>query len=244
MKLSIILPVYNEKDYFPQVMDKLLKAKFKHLDKEIIIIESNSTDGTIKLVEKFRGRRGVKIISEDRPCGKGHAVRNGLRQASGDIILIQDSDLEYDIDDYELLLAPLIAGQKKFILGSRQLGLPGWRIRQFENHRFVEFIMNLSHRLLTVFFNLLYGQSLRDPTTMYKVFKRECLTGLQFECNRFDFDWELVAKFIRRGIIPAEIPVRYKSRSFTEGKKIRFFYDPLTWIKAIMKYRFWRDTVG
>jgi glycosyltransferase involved in cell wall biosynthesis len=242
MKLSIILPVYNEKDFFPQVMDKLLKARFKNLDKEIIVIESNSTDGTKELVEAFRGRRGVKIVWEDRPRGKGHAVRNGLRQADGDIILIQDADLEYDVDDYGLLLAPLIEGGKKFVLGSRQPGRGSWRIRQFENQRFIEFVMNLSHRLLTAFFNLLYGQRLKDPTTMYKVFRRECLAGLELECNRFDWDWELLAKFVRRGIVPAEIPVRYKSRSFAQGKKIRIFYDPLTWIKAIMKYRLWKDT--
>jgi len=237
-KLSIILPVYNEKDSFPIIMDRLLKKQLHNLDKEIIIIESNSKDGTRKVVENYRGISNVKIIYEDKPQGKGHAVRNGFLYATGDIILIQDADLEYDIDDYDILLDPIIKEEQKFVLGSRHLGANCWKIRQFEKNRIIGFVMNLGHQLFTAFFNVLYWQRLKDPTTMYKVFKKDCIDGIDFECNRFDLDWEIVAKLVRKGYIPLEIPINYKSRSFSEGKKIKFFRDPITWIIAIIKYRF------
>ncbi len=98
--------------------------------------------------------------------------------------------------------------------------------------------MNIGHQCFTTFFNILYQQTIKDPTTMYKVFKRDCIDGIDFECNRFDLDWEIVAKLVRRGFKPLEIPICYKSRYFSEGKKIRFFSDPITWIVAIIKYRF------
>jgi glycosyltransferase involved in cell wall biosynthesis len=237
-KLSVVLPVYNEKDTFQIIMEKLLNKKIRNLSKEIIIIESNSTDGTRDIVKKYEGKDGVKIIYEDRPRGKGHAVRNGLKFVSGDIILIQDADLEYDIDDYDILLDPIIKGEQKFVLGSRHLGANCWQIRQFEGRQVIGFIMNLAHQFFTTFFNILYRQNIKDPTTMFKVFKKECIEGIRFECNRFDLDWEIVAKLVRRGFKPLEIPIRYKSRTFSEGKKIRFFRDPLTWFKAIIKYRF------
>ena len=237
-KISVILPVYNEKDCFPIIMEKLLEKKIEGVDKEIIIIESNSTDGTKEIVRRYEGRDGVKIIYEDAPRGKGHAVRNGFKQATGGIILIQDADLEYDINDYDKLLAPIIREEQKFVLGSRHLGANCWRIREFHNNWLLGFIMNLAHEFFTGLFNILYGQKIKDPTTMYKVFKKECIDGVEFECNRFDLDWEMVARLVRRGFTPLEIPINYKSRCFSEGKKVRFFRDPLTWIRAIIKYRF------
>jgi glycosyltransferase involved in cell wall biosynthesis len=237
-KLSIILPVYNERESFPIIMDKLLEKHLENLEKEIIIIESNSTDGTKDLVNKYEGIKEVKVIYEDRPRGKGHAVRNGLSHANGDVILIQDADLEYDIDDYDKLLNPIIKDGMKFVLGSRHLGANCWKIRKFEKGWIVAYIMNLAHQIFTTFFNVLYAQNIKDPTTMYKIFKKECITRIDFECNRFDLDWEIVAKLVRKGFIPLEIPISYKSRSFSQGKKIRFIRDPLTWIRALIKYRF------
>jgi glycosyltransferase involved in cell wall biosynthesis len=236
-KLSIIIPVYNEKTSFPIIIEKVLDKKLERIDKEIIIIESNSTDGTREIVKKYEGIDGVKIIYEDKPRGKGHALRNGFLCATGDIILIQDADLEYDINDYDSLLEPIIENEVNFVLGSRHLGANCWKIRQFEKKPIIGFVMNSAHQFFTKMFNTLYGQNIKDPTTMYKVFKKECIEGIKLECNRFDLDWEIVAKLVRRGYIPLEIPINYKSRSFSEGKKIRFFRDPLTWILAIIKYR-------
>jgi hypothetical protein len=127
------------------------------------------------------------------------------------------------------------------VLGARH-GLEGngWKIRHFADQVFVSGLLNLGHVFFTSLFNIVYGQRLRDPFTMFKVFRRECLHGLTFESNRFDFDWELVGKLVRAGYTPLEIPVNYTSRSFKEGKKVTFWRDPLTWIRACFKYRFVR----
>ena len=206
---------------------------------EIILVESNSTDGTRGIVQTYASHPRVKLILEDRARGKGHAVRAGFKAATGDVILIQDADLEYDLNDYDILLAPLSAGRQSFVLGSRH-GQGGWAIRQFSDQPFQALILNSAHWGFTFLINASLGVWLRDPFTMYKVFRRECLEGLTFECNRFDFDWELLIKLIRKGHEPIEIPISYKSRSFKEGKKISMFRDPVTWLWALAKFRFQR----
>ena len=236
-KLSVVLPVFNEIKTFSTLMDRLAAKKVPGVDKEIIIVESNSTDGTREAVQRYEGYPGVRVIYEDRPQGKGHAVRTGLAAVTGDVVLIQDADLEYDIDDYDVLIKPFIEGPARFVLGSRHTENTGWKIREFEKNKATAFVMNVAHGFFTLMFNLLYGTRIKDPTTMYKVFRTECLDGITFECNRFDLDWEIVAKLVRAGHIPREIPINYRSRSYSEGKKVRFFRDPLTWIRAIIKYR-------
>jgi hypothetical protein len=234
---SIIVPVFNERDTFPELMQALLGKRFDHLglEREIILIESNSTDGTRELVANYAATPGVKILWQDRPRGKGHAVREGLRLATGDIVLIQDADLEYDVNDYDALLEPLLQDRAAFVLGSRHTGRV--RMRKFTDQRLLGAACDAAHLLFTALINVLYGQSMKDPFTMFKVFRRDCLYGLQFECNRFDFDHELVIKLVLKGYRPLEIPVNYCSRSFKQGKKIRLFRDPPTWIAADLKYR-------
>lgn len=236
-KLSVIVPVYNEAATVAPALDALLAKEIAGVDIEIIIIESNSTDGTRDLVLRYRERPRVKLLLEDRPRGKGHAVRAGFAQATGDILLIQDADLEYDLADYEPLLAPILAHRQAFVLGSRH-GEGGWAIRKFEDQPFRGFVLNLAHWTFTLMVNLALGTWLKDPFTMYKVFRRDCLNGLTFECDRFDFDWELLIKLVRKGYRPIEIPVAYRSRSFAEGKKVQLLRDPITWIRALIKYRF------
>jgi 2-polyprenyl-3-methyl-5-hydroxy-6-metoxy-1,4-benzoquinol methylase len=240
-KLSVVMPVYNERKTFADVAGQLVAKVIDGVDMELLIIESRSTDGTQEEVKKFEGRPGVTVIYEDRPRGKGHAVRTGLAQATGDYVLIQDADLEYDLNDYEILLEPLWTFRKAFVLGARH-GIDGrtWKMRHFEDQAIVSRVMNFGHLFFTALFNVVYGTRLRDPFTMYKVFRRECLSGLTFESNRFDFDWELVGKLVRAGYVPLEIPVNYSSRSFSEGKKVSFWRDPLTWFRACFKYRFQR----
>ncbi len=234
-RLSVIMAVYNERRTVATVLERVIAKSLPGLDKEIIVIESNSTDGTRDEVLRFRDRRGVQVILQDRPMGKGAAVREGFRHATGQFILIQDADLEYDVDDYDVVLAPLRSGRHPVVLGSRHG--PG-RMRVFIDQRALGHVLNFGHVLLTGFFNLLYGQRLRDPWTMYKAFRAECLDGLSFECNRFNFDVELMAKLVRKGYTPVEVPVRYQSRSFKDGKKVRMFRDPCTWFWACVKYRF------
>lgn len=234
---SIILPAFNESQTFPLLMDTLLAKKMPGgLHKEIIIVESNSKDGTREQVLKYKDHPNVKVILQDQPRGKGNAVRAGFEQASGDFLLIQDADLEYDLNDLDVLLEPIINYQSPFILGSRHGGK--WKMRQFTNEQGLSTFFNFGHLLFTGLLNLMYGQHLKDPFTMYKVFRRDCLHGLMFEANRFDFDFELVIKLVRKGYRPLEIPINYRSRSFKEGKKVRIFRDPLTWIWALVKFRF------
>jgi glycosyltransferase involved in cell wall biosynthesis len=237
--LSVIVPIYNEAATVRVALDAILAKEVAGWRLEIILIESNSTDGTREIVLGYREHPRVKLILEERARGKGHAVRAGLAAATGDVVLIQDADLEYDLNDYDVLLAPIAAGRQEFVLGSRH-GEGGWAIRKFSDQPLQALVLNVAHWGFTLLINLALGIWLRDPFTMYKVFRRDCLQGLTFECNRFDFDWELLIKLIRKGHRPIEIPISYKSRSFKEGKKISMFRDPITWLWALVKFRFQR----
>lgn len=239
LKLSVIVPVFNERATVRAALEAIFAKSIPGWELEIIIVESNSTDGSREIVREFAAHPRARLVLEDRPRGKGHAVRAGFAEATGDVILIQDADLEYDLGDYDILLAPIAAGRQAFVLGSRH-GEGGWAIRKFTDQPLRALVLNLAHWGFTLLINVSLGIWLRDPFTMYKVFRRDCLDGLTFECNRFDFDWELLIKLIRKGHRPIEIPVSYKSRSFEEGKKIRMWRDPLTWLVAWAKSRFGR----
>ena len=236
-KLSVVMPAFNEAGSVQQGIERVLSKKLDELDIELVIVESNSTDGTREIVMGYEHRPGVKIILEDRAKGKGHAVRQGFSQITGDYVMIQDADNEYDIEDYDALIRPLAAGEAAFVLGARHGG-GAWKMRQFEDQPLAAAFLNFGHWLFTTLVNVVYGLRLRDPFTMYKVFRADCLRGLDFECNRFDFDYELLIKLVRRGYRPVEIPVNYRSRSFKEGKKVNALRDPLTWLRAIVKFRF------
>jgi hypothetical protein len=238
-KLSIIMPVYNEKRTFLESFAQINKRVSEGIqgidDAEIIIVESNSTDGSRELVQSVQSDT-VRVVLEERPQGKGHAVRTGLEHASGDFCIIQDADLEYDVCDYDALLQPLVEWRRTFVLGTRHSG--NWKIRKFAGEAFMALVCNSGHILFTTIINVFYGQNLTDPFTMYKVFRRECLYKLKFECNRFDFDHELLIKLIQKGNNPLEIPVNYNARGFAEGKKIAVIRDPITWLIADVKYLF------
>jgi glycosyltransferase involved in cell wall biosynthesis len=244
MKLSILVPVYNEARTALELLSRVCGAPLPHgVAKEIIIVESNSTDGTRELVQNFvkaNQALPLKLILQERPRGKGNAVIEALKAASGDIVLIQDGDLEYDVGDYPALLQPILDGRADFVLGSRHLSAGSWKIRKFEKDPYKSILLNLGGIFFHGIFNLLYGQHLTDPTTMYKVFRRKCLEGISLVSHRFDFDFELVAKLIRAGYKPLEVPVSYQSRGFGEGKKVRVFRDPFLWLWAIFKFRFCR----
>ena len=234
--LSVVMPVYNEAATFAVAFERLLAKRVAGLDLEIIVVESASTDGTREIVARYADHPRVRIVWQDQARGKGHAVRAGLEQVRGDYVLIQDADLEYDLEDYEALLQPLVDGRAAFVLGARHGGV-AWKMRQFSGQPLLSGIMNLAHLFFRVLINVFFGTRMRDPFTMYKVFRRDCLCGLRFECNRFDFDFEIVLKFLRKGYKPLEIPVNYRSRSFAEGKKVSFLRDPLTWLRALVKCR-------
>jgi len=235
--LSVIVAAYNEAATFRELMDALLAKTLPDLDIEIIVVESGSSDGTREIVLGYKDHPRVKVVLEDRPRGKGHAVRTGFQHATGDYILIQDADLEYDLEDYDVLLEPLVQGREAFVLGSRHGGA-AWKMRHFVDQPLMSAALNVGHWFFTTLVNITFQLHLKDPFTMYKVFRRDCLEGLVFEYNRFDFDYELLVKLVRKGYMPIEIPVNYRSRSFAEGKKVSVFRDPITWIIAIARLRF------
>jgi glycosyltransferase involved in cell wall biosynthesis len=244
MKVSIIIAVYNEAGTVATLLDRVRAQPVAGAVKEIVIVESGSTDGSRELVAQFAQRHAtdsslsIRVLHQSCPLGKGHAIRQGFALATGDIFLIQDADLEYDVADYPALLQPIINGATEVVIGSRHMGAQRWKIRNFASRPAQAVFMNFGGMLFHGLFNVLFSQRLTDPTSMYKVFRARCLDGLQFTCNRFDFDFELLGKLIRAGFLPMEVPVSYNSRGFDEGKKIRILRDPMTWVLAIVRCRF------
>ena len=248
-KISIIIPVFNEAATVNNLLETVYNQELPHsFSKEMIIVESNSKDNTREIVKKFvekkRNQKGsnteVHLILQDAAKGKGSAAREGLAMASGDICLIQDGDLEYDIADYPILIEPIVQGHADFVLGSRHLSAGSWKIRKFNQSPIKSTVYNFGGAFFHWFFNFVYRVKLTDPTTMFKVFRTTCIQNVKFESNRFDFDFELVAKLVRLGFIPLEVPVSYRSRSHTEGKKVSLLRDPWTYLYAIIKFRITR----
>ena len=237
-RLSVVVPAYNESATLKPMMDALVRKEIPGLDIEIVLVESNSTDGTRDIALAYAEHPRVKVILEEKPRGKGHAVRTGLAAATGHYVLIQDADLEYDLEDYDSLVQPLMSGRHAFVLGSRHGGKNIWKMRKFAGQRSVSTFLNFGHWLFTTLINVLFLRRLRDPFTMFKVFRRDCLYGLRFSCNRFDFDYELLIRLMQKGYDPVEIPVNYRSRSFKEGKKVSMWRDPITWLQALARLRF------
>lgn len=233
--LSVIMPVFNEINTVHGTIEKILSQKIPTIDIELIIIESNSTDGTKEIIEKFSEHPNIKVIWQTEAKGKGNAVREGFRNATGDYILINDADNEYSIDDYKALLTPLINEETDFVLGSRY-GNSEFSVRKLKNQRSLSHLLNIGHLIFTSLINMILGTKLKDPLTMYKVFKKNCIRDVTFECHLFNLDIELVMKLVRKGYIPIEVPVQYTSRSFKEGKKINIFRDPIAGLYAIIKY--------
>ncbi|HEX7453582.1 MAG TPA: glycosyltransferase family 2 protein, partial [Polyangiaceae bacterium] len=236
-KLSIVLPVFNEARYVADVIEALLRKELS-IDKEIIVVESNSQDGTREIVQRFEGRPTVRVIYEDRPRGKGHALKTGLAAVTGSIVLIQDADFEYAIDDYDALLEPILQRRAQFVLGSRSLGLNDWKVRRFAQGAFKGFLMNVAQVAFAKTYNALYQQRATDVNTMFKVFRRECLDGIALESDGFDLDIELACMLAKNGHAPLEVPVNYVSRGFEDGKKIQFLRDALPSYLAFFRYRF------
>ena len=235
LRLSVVMAVYNEVDTVATAIERVLAVEIENVEIELIVVESNSTDGTREVVSRYAADPRVRLVLQEAPRGKGAAVRAGFEHITGGIVLIQDADLEYSVEDYAKLIEPIMRGDVDFTLGSRHVR--GHPVRVMEQMRAIALVMNSAHWVFTWFFNITYGTKLRDPFTMYKVFRSECIEGVEFVADRFDFDWELAGKLVRLGYMPVEIPVQYNSRGYDGGKKVRFFRDPLTWIAACLRFR-------
>jgi glycosyltransferase involved in cell wall biosynthesis len=238
-KLSILIAAYNEVTTIVPAIEALMPViSSLNCGFEVIVIESNSTDGTRELLQRNIQNLGISLLLQESPKGKGSAIRLGMTNMSGDVFLIYDADAEYLASDIPKLLEPIENGLTSFVLGTRHE--KGRAMRVMDEHRVRPALMNLAHRFFTTIINVSFFVRLTDPFTMYKVFRTNVFKDIELVSNRFDFDWELVCKAIRLGCVPIELPVFYKSRSFSEGKKVRFFKDPLTWFVALIKFRFTR----
>ncbi|MDI6778005.1 MAG: glycosyltransferase family 2 protein [Patescibacteria group bacterium] len=242
-KISIIIPIYNEKNTVEELLTKIYNLRIEGFEKELVLVEDNSKDGTREIVKKFcQNHSDCKLILNDTPKGKGHAVRMGFKNATGDIFAIQDADLEYDVNDYHKLLKPFRDNNVKFVLGSRHLDESGNKVRMIRKFHGIDrvyaYFMNFGGLFLHKFFNILYGTNISDPTTMYKIFTRDLYEKVDLAGNYFELDWEIVSKFVRLGYIPLEIPIKYESRSLKEGKKVKLSRDAIKWLSMIIKCRF------
>jgi glycosyltransferase involved in cell wall biosynthesis len=225
MNLSVIIPIFNEAKTIDIILNRVLATD---LATEIILVDDFSSDGSRDLLSSLQGNKGVRVILHDKNLGKGAAVRTGISAATGDVILIQDADLEYDPRDYPVLLRPIEEGLAKVVYGSRFLGGP---------RRVTMFWHMLANKLLTFATNLLYNTILSDMETGYKVFRREVLLGIKLRANRFDFEPEFTAKILKRKEHIYEVPISFNPRDYSEGKKIKM-KDAFTAFWALLKYRF------
>ena len=238
-KISIIVPVYNEVKTIKTLLNNLLNLDLKSIKikKEIIVIDSNSKDGSYEILKEFKIKKKITLLKQKNPKGTGHAGRAGSKVATGDMIAIQDADLEYNVNDYEKLLIPIIKKKTNFVLGTRHRYLNPFKMREMKEFPLHAFFLNLGHVILQSLFNILYQIKLTDIFTMYKIFRKKSIQNIDFFCDRFDFDCELVCKLIINKNFPIEIPIRYKSRDFAQGKKVSFFKDPPKILWAMIKIK-------
>ncbi len=225
-KLSIIIPTYNEERTIKKLLDKVKAVKLKNIEKEIILIDDGSKDNTINIINKFNG---IKLIKHSKNKGKGAAIRTGIKHVTGDIVIIQDADLEYDPSDYNVLIEPIIEGKAKVVYGSRNLKK---RDKLYSGISFY-----IGGAVLTWLTNLLYRTNITDEPTCYKVFKADLLKSINLKCERFEFCPEVTAKIAKRKIKIYDVPIAYYPRSIKEGKKINW-KDGVEAILTLIKYRF------
>lgn len=225
-KLSIIIPVYNEEKTVSEIINKVKLVKIP-IQKEIIVVNDGSSDKTLEILKKIKG---IKLISHEKNLGKGAVVKTGLKHSTGDIIIIQDADLEYDPNEYSKLIEPILNNMADVVYGSRELNK--------ENKRHSGFMFYLGGKGMTFMTNLLYpGARLTDEPTCYKVFNADVLKGIDLKCTRFEFCPEVTAKILKKGIKIHELPITYNPRNKKQGKKIKFI-DGIIGVWTLLKYRF------
>jgi glycosyltransferase involved in cell wall biosynthesis len=232
------VPVFNEANTLKKSLEGLYRELLllNGVNFEVIVVESNSTDGSREILLELSKVFEFKLFLELEPKGKGRAVRKGLDFASGNWIMIFDADMEYLPSDIHKLISISKNGYYDFIIGSRRD--ESFRVRNFGQHRVREFAMNVAHVFFSFLISLTVGKTLHDPFSMYKLFRKDLFENVALQSDRFDLDWELVLIAGRLHANFTEVSVSYKSRNFSEGKKIRFFRDPFNWLGAWFKYSF------
>jgi glycosyltransferase involved in cell wall biosynthesis len=225
LKLSIIMPVYNERDTLEEIVRQVLDTGLVH---EIVMVDDGSTDGSREIMKQWEGDDTVRVILQEKNRGKGSAVRAGFEAATGDIFLIQDADLEYDPRDYEDLIRPIEENRADVVYGSRFMGKPA---------RKMYFWHRLGNFLLTMLTNILYNLDLSDMETCYKAFRADFVRDIPLHARRFEFEPEITAKVAKRGCRLVEVGISYYGREFDQGKKITG-WDALPALWTLIKYRF------
>ena len=225
--LSVIVPVFNERATVAEIVRRMRRVELP-VDLEIIMVNDASFDGTADILKALEDST-VQVVHHHRNSGKGAAVRTGLAHARGDLILIQDADLEYDPDDWPKLLNPVLKGKAEVVYGSRFTG----------EHRNMLFTHWMGNRFLSLVTNVLYNTTLSDMETCYKLFDRQALDGIELRADGFDLEPEITAKVLRKGYRIYEVPISYAGREYDEGKKITW-QDGFLALWTLVRYRFWR----
>jgi glycosyltransferase involved in cell wall biosynthesis len=224
-RLSVIVPVYNERETLAECLERVSRVP---VVKEIIVVDDGSSDGTREVLRQYEGRPGFVVRYHERNYGKGHAIRTGLREVGGDVVVIQDADLEYDPADFVAMLAPISAGRVRVVYGSRRL--------RKENRQHAERLYFLGGMVLTYATRLLYGLKITDEATCYKMVETDLLRSLELTCERFEFCPEVTAKLAKRKVEILDVPISYFPRHKKEGKKIGWF-DAFEAAWTLLKFR-------
>jgi glycosyltransferase involved in cell wall biosynthesis len=227
MKLSVVIPVFNEKATIAEIIDRVIKVD---IEKEIIVVDDGSTDGTRAILEELKPRID-RLIFMERNSGKGAAVKAGFAAATGEILVIQDADLEYDPVDFHELMKPILSANADLVLGSRMTGAKPQRAYYYWHY--------VGNKVITFAARVLYNTTLTDIYTCYKMFRRSLLNDITVGSNGFEFDAELLAKLLKRRLVVYEVPIAYYGRAYDEGKKIRWYHVLLV-MWNLLKYRFVR----
>jgi len=232
MKLSVIMPAYNEQATIRLIVDRVLAVDLGPVEKELVIVDDGSKDGTRDILKTLDGQRGVRVFMQPFNQGKGAAVWRGMQESTGDILIIQDADLEYDPAEYPALIAPIINGQAEVVYGSRFLGSP-------RGHRVLYFWHSVGNKMLTMLSNMFSDLNLTDMETCYKVFVRDVALRLDIQMKDFGIEPEITQKVARMRARVYEVPISYHGRTYEEGKKIGL-KDAFKAVYTILK--FWRWT--